>query len=152
MDKIGYYKTKHGLITRIYNNQVRSSKARCHPLPTYTRQELEDWMYSKSIFHELYDNWKSSDFNPRLVPSCDRLDDYKSYTLDNLRIVTWDENNRRSHEDIKNGINTKPCKTVLQFTLDGELIKEHYSITSASRKLGIERRNIAKGWWILLDV
>jgi hypothetical protein len=38
-----------------------------------------------------------------MSPSFDRLDNSKPYTFDNLELVTWGENKRRGHEDVKNG-------------------------------------------------
>ena len=130
-------KTKKGLVTKIYNQQKSSSKKRGHPMPTYSNKELREWMYSQSIFHELYDRWKSSDYNQMLTPSCDRLDDYKPYTLSNLQIVTWHDNKHRHYEDVKNGINNKYNVAVLQFDLNGTFVAEYYSIAEAKRQTGI---------------
>jgi len=132
-----YQKTKKGIVTVIYNSQKQSSKRRGHPMPSYTLKELRQWMYSQKEFHELYDQWKASGYDRWLKPSCDRLDDYKPYTLDNLRVVTWKDNNRRSHRDMKNGVNNKQSKTVLQFTLNGEFVAEYYSMHNAERLTGI---------------
>ena len=95
-------KTKHGLITNIYSTQRRNSKDRPYGLPDYTNEELHVWMLSQSNFEELYNNWVESGYQKMLVPSCDRLDDYQGYALDNLRLVTWEENQYRYFQDSKN--------------------------------------------------
>ena len=137
-----YLRSKKGIVTSIYNQQTYNSKKRGHPSPSYSKKELKEWLYSQKEFHELYDNWKASNYDTRLKPSCDRLDDYKPYTLDNLQITTWRKNNTRVHEDMKNGINNKQNRAVLQFDLNGEFITEHYSISEAGRKTGNSIGNI----------
>ena len=138
-----YHRTKDGLITKIYSAQKRYSRHRNHPVPSYTMVELRDWMFSQRCFHELFDNWKQSNYKKDLTPSCDRLDDYKPYTLDNLRVVTWMENNIRAREDKKNGINTKDCEAIFQIDFNNNIIEEHYSASQASRTTGINRGNIS---------
>jgi len=137
-----YQKTKDGLISTIYSTQRATSRKRGDPMPTYTLGELREWMFSQRVFHELYDNWKESGYNTRLRPSCDRLDDYKPYTLDNLRVVTWRENNQRYMSDSLNGINTKQCISIIQFIGNVDIAK-YYSINSAARKTEIHHSNIS---------
>ena len=139
-----YQKTKKGIVTVIYNSQKQSSKRRGHPMPSYTLKELRQWMYSQKEFHELYDQWKASGYDRWLKPSCDRLDDYKPYTLDNLQVVAWKDNFSRSHKDRLNGVNNKASKSVLQFTLDGEFVAEHYSLHNAERQTGVSFKSISK--------
>ena len=128
-----YYKTINGVLTEIYSTQRKSSKRRGHPLPSYTKLELKHWLYNNTNFLKVYHAWVDSGYNTRLKPSVDRLDDYIGYRMDNIRLVTWDENNRRAHSDMKSGINNKKSKRVLQLTLDGDLVKEWYSISDAGR-------------------
>jgi len=132
-----YLKTKRGVVYSIYVNQKKHSKKRGHAMPSYTSEELKDWLYSQKKFHELYDKWRTSDYDMWLRPSCDRLDDYKPYTLDNLRVVTLKENVTRSYSDRKNGINNKTNKAVLQFAKNGDFIKEYHSVSEATRQTKI---------------
>ena len=138
-----YIKTKNGLITKIYGEQNQKSKRRNHPQPGYSLPELRTWALAKPVFHELYDAWVSSDYEKMQVPSCDRLDDYLPYTLDNLRVVTWQENFDKGHADRKNGINNKQSKAVVQLTKEGEFIADHYSANQASRVTGLSQGTIS---------
>jgi len=137
-------KTKEGLPVVIYCSQILSSKRKKYPKPNYTLSELREWMFSQTNFETLYNNWVASGYVRHLKPSCDRLDDYKPYSLDNLRLVTWEENNKKGREDIKSGINNKKNKTVLQYDLNGNFIKEFYSLAEAFRKTKVYRSNIYK--------
>ncbi len=130
-------KTVKGLIFSIYSHQKSHSKARGDVLPNYTKEELYDWMTNYDGFYCLYNKWCDSGYETMFRPSCDRLNDYKPYTFDNMRIVSWFENNKKSHYDKRNGINNKNSKAVIQETKDGIFIKEHYSINQAAREVNV---------------
>jgi len=132
-----YSRTKDGIIAIIFRDQKKSSNQRRYAHPNYSLVELRIWAFSQDIFHELYDLWVVSGYKKSEKPSFDRIDDYMSYTLDNLQIVTWRENNTREHSDRVNGINTKQCDAVLQFTKDMVFVDEHYSMSQAYRDTGI---------------
>jgi len=144
-NKISSYasrKTKAGVVGRMYNKQKESSVKRGHLMPTYSKSELREWLFSQKLFHELYDRWKGGGFERGDKPSCDRIDDYRGYTLSNLRLVTWDINNRSYDEDRKRGINNKLNKGVVQLSMGGEFIAEYYSIAQASRETGVPEKHI----------
>jgi len=137
------FKTLDHLIKRIYIRQKRSSIYRKHVPPDYTLLELWKWMYINNI-RLLYDRWVKSDYNKNMTPSCDRLDDYKPYTLDNIRLVTWEENFTKFQYDRVNNTNTKTNKPVLQYTKDNIFVKEHCSQTVAAKEVRIHPTSISK--------
>ena len=139
-----HYRTKKGLITKIYKSQKLSSKKRGHNPPVYTIEELKLWIISQHNFETLYENWVNSDYEKNLSPSVDRLDDYKGYTLDRLQLMTWGENKEKGHKDRVDGINNKRSKSVIQMDLDGNFIKEFYSMHQAERKTIAKISNIHK--------
>lgn len=94
-----YSKTMGGFIVRLYCNM----KGRvCGRLPKKNhlykgldilpKEEFYDWIKNNNTFIELFEAWKENDMDRRLVPSIDRIDSSKGYTLDNIRIVTFSEN------------------------------------------------------------
>ncbi len=137
-----YSKTKSGVISKIYNHQKDSSVKRNHTPPSYSFNELRDWCYSQEIFHKLYDDWVLNQFDTNLKPSIDRLNDYLPYTFDNIRIITWNDNNKKGNRDRVNGINNKDSLAILQFSLDDIFIAEYHSSKDAERKTGINHRHI----------
>lgn len=139
-----YRRTKTGLVYKIYAQQKKSSIQRGHVLPEYSKEELYKWIKKQDNFEGLYKNWANSSYDRYLVPSVDRVDDYKPYTLKNIRLVTWRENEARSFEDRKKGINNKISKTVYQYDKCKNFIKEWYSSQQAQRELGIFQANISK--------
>lgn len=139
-----YYRTKNGLISQIYGTQKSNSKLRDHPLPSYTKQELHEWLFNQVLFHSLFLNWEKSNYSHDLVPSIDRVDDYLPYSLSNITLTTWKDNNTKAQKDRKNGINNKWSKEVNQFTKEGSYINTYFSIIEASRVTGINRACINK--------
>ena len=100
-------KTKTGLSYGIYARQLRSSKKRNHAEPTYSIEEFREWLYSQELFHRLYDNWKRLDYQKEYTPSIDRKTPSLSYTMSNIKLMTWNENNKKGYIDRKNGLDGK---------------------------------------------
>ncbi len=134
-----YMKTKAGVITGIWRNQRANAKARKMSTPSYTKEWLSKWLLNQPLFHKLYDEWTESGYKKRLKPSVDRIDDYKSYTKNNIQLMTFKENNDKAHSDKFNGLNQKQTITVEQYTKDGDFICEYYSYANASRETGINK-------------
>ena len=137
-------KTKDGLLSRMYKSNVECSKTRGHELPEYTRKELRERFINSKEFNILYDEWVKKGYDKNYTPSIDRIDDYKSYSFDNIKITTWRNNREKYYKDAMEGTNLKRCKSVKQFSIDNVLIKEHYSLSSAAREVGSTCGNIAK--------
>ena len=139
-----YRQSKKGLISKIYSHQKQTSKKRQHNPPSYSKEELTEWLYSQSLFHELFNKWKQSDFQSKYIPSIDRKDDNVGYTLENNQIMTWEENNKKSHKDRKSGkLMTSQNKIVIQFDKEWNKINEFHSTMEASRKSSATQGNIA---------
>lgn len=131
-----YKKTEDGVISQIYSDQKGNSKKREHELPTYTKEQLKTWLY-KNNFKELFNTWVTSGHKTKLRPSVDRLNDYKSYTMDNIQLVTWKENEEKGNNDRKSGINNKKSKIVFKYSKENVFIKEYYSMSEAGRRTGV---------------
>ena len=56
--------------------------------------------------------------------------------VENLEWIN-DEEHKRLHHNVNGGNAGKPCKTVYQYSLDGELIKIWHSANDAVRELGL---------------
>lgn len=137
-----YRHSKKGMVKDIYNHQKQNSTRRGHAAPDYGLEELREWMFSQPNFDDLYQGWVSSGFDKMQVPSCDRLNDYKPYSFDNMQLTTWKKNKLRGHADKKAGINNKNSKVVKQFTKEGAIVAEHHSARHANRVTGVDRGDI----------
>ena len=138
-----YQTTKDGLITRIYSHQKDCCKQRGHPLPTYSKAELKEWVFSQDNFDELYNAWVESGCNRDLNPSVDRIDDYKSYSFDNIQLLTFKENREKSCLDRKKGRHTtSKMRVIEQYTKEGKLVSTYHSQCEAARQSGLNQGNI----------
>ena len=136
-------RTKYGRISRIYSDQKARSKKHGYNPPSYSLNDLIILLLSKDLFNNIYCSWVASGYDKWESPSIDRIDDYKGYSLDNIQIMTWKENYDKGNSDAFNGLNNKRNIKVNQFSINGGLIKEHYSLHSAGREIGIG----AQGVW-----
>lgn len=128
---------------RMYWDQCSNSKVRGHTPPQYTKQELTEWVLSQPNYLALYNAWKESDYISNLRPSCDRLDNSKGYSLDNIELITWAENRSRAHRDIKAGTLGDRHRPTYQYTLDGTFVARYISQAEAERITGTNQQNIS---------
>jgi hypothetical protein len=136
-------RTKKGLLFAIYFTQVSSSKYRGHDLPKYSKECLVNWALSQDKFYDLYNEWVISGYPKEKTPSVDRLDDSKGYSFDNIQIVDWKTNRQKFCDNVKKGIDTRMCKTVNQYTIEGKFIKQFYSLRQAERETKINNSHIS---------
>lgn len=136
--------SKEGLIKKLYRTQVYNCKKRNQPLPVYTREELKEYLFSLSYFHSLYEIWKTSNFNVDHVPSIDRLDNSKSYSFNNIRLLPWKKHNELGHKAMKNGEVLVGHKAIKQYCACGCFVKKYVSISEASRTLNISHKAIVR--------
>ena len=137
-----YKRTIDGLICEIYHSQRGSSKSRKMSLPDYTLLELSEWIKSDVHFYSIYEKWVKSGFDRKLRPSIDRLDDYKSYSFDNIRIITARENELKYYDDMITGKNSKRLIPICQYDKEWNFVKKFKSCAIASRELNINSKSI----------
>lgn len=125
-----FKRSQKGLINGIYQKQKKEQ-------PSYTEKEFFTWSLSQSIFLELYQIWKDSDYSRDITPSCYKIDIDTPYTLNNIGFATYKEVLKKINDDIKSGVNfsanKKLSKPVIQYTKDGKFIKKFHSIHDAER-------------------
>lgn len=131
------------LITKIYGKQRFSSRKRKHPEPAYTNHQLRSWIVMQPNWEELFIRWQDSGYDKNLTPSIDRLDDYKPYTFDNIRLVTWHDNNQSHYEDRRNRINNKKCMKIYHYDISNNLIAKYESAVDAAKAIGISKSMVS---------
>jgi len=131
--------TERQLIRKIYSTQAKNSRKRGHGLLGYSAAQLEAWCLSQSIFHTIYKSWVISHYTSKLVPSIDRCNSLLPYVFSNMEIVTWEENNNRSHQDRIDGINSPQSIAVMQFDKEDNFIASYVSLSAAARATGIKK-------------
>lgn len=132
-------------INRTYGQIRKRSKEITGNLPGYSNQEFRDWIflnkYRRNRLMKFYRSWIINNFDTKLVPSIDRINDYKGYSFENIRITVWKINNLRGKLSIKTkeGIKRSGEKSTIrqgipvdQYTSDGVFIARHRSMAKAS--------------------
>lgn len=142
IEKDLYSKTKRGVIQTIWDSQKLSCKRREMDNPIYTKEWLFEWCLGQELFHILFDKWVESEYDKYMKPSIDRISNFKSYTEDNIQLMTWGENEKKANECLKNGTSRFEYVGVTQLSKEGEPIKEFLNSRQAERELGIAYQNI----------
>lgn len=129
------------LSSEILSNNKRNSIRRGHNPPTYDRKELDIWLKAQPSFYIIYREWVESGYNSDNKPSLDRLDESKGYSFDNVRLVTWKENQQQNSKNIKIGVGSyaeKKFKKVYKYSMDRVYIKSYISVAEAQRQENIK--------------
>lgn len=143
--KLNEYRSLKGIAIHTHYRQRIESKIRGHNPPEYTRHELEQWFRDNKDWDRLYKQWVDSGFSRWYSVSVDRIDDYKTYSFDNIQLMSWKENKEKSCRDTKYGINTKRSDTIRQYDkYTNEFIGEYFSQAEAGRRTGIEQTAISR--------
>ena len=127
--------TPKKVLSRIFSNQVINSNRRGHPKPSYTRQQLTDWALNQELFLTLHRVWLTNNCHRKGAPSIDRIDDDLPYTMDNIQIMSWEENSTKANKAIRSGKITYSHKAVSAYLLDGSLFKDFVSTRDAARSI-----------------
>lgn len=133
-----YYHSKVGKLSCLFQQQKARCKEKGWEAPKYSQEELTAWGMESLTYHTLFEQWEASGYLKHLSPSVDRLDDYKTYSLDNIQIVTWQENNDKGRYWQVIGKNTKNSLAVDQLSMDGIFIQRFHSIKEAARVVGTD--------------
>jgi hypothetical protein len=135
-------RTIKGKAIKIFRQQRDRSKIKGYNPPTYTQDELVDYLMSNEDYLKLHEQWRKSGYKKLLSPSLDRLDNYRGYSFDNIRIVTWEENKIKGHSDVKNGLNNKQNKAVIKCDLNGVELESYHSMHHSARENELYYPNI----------
>jgi len=97
----------------------------------------------KNGLEKLMEDWIASGYEKNLIPSIDRQDPNHGYSLANIRLTTWQNNNDKAYEDRKSCKHvTKQNRQVEQLSLNSKHIAYFDSVALAARSTGAVRTNI----------
>lgn len=82
----------HGMKTRVNGTSI-SKRRSSFGKELCSKEEFFNWCYKNfETFNKLFKNWQLNNFERKLSPSIDRLENSKGYTLDNIRWITTYQN------------------------------------------------------------
>lgn len=128
-------RTVKGVLCHMYSAQRYCSKRRNLPMPEYKKNEFVKWILGQPAFMILYNNWVNSNYSRWQKPSVDRIDESKTYSFDNIRLVSWLDNHNSAVKNKMLGLGSQGmcCKEIMQFTFDGKFIEQYLSGAEATR-------------------
>ena len=136
-------RTVSGLIKKIYHNQKMTTGKMGRPAPLYTETELLQWALQHDL-KTLHTAWEASDYDKWLSPSVDRKDNTQSYTLNNIRLITWRENlDNQKAQNIAGDYLHTGSKAVDQLSLEGAYLQTFPSIAIAMRTVAGHRKGVS---------
>lgn len=144
--------TKDGWYSRVYNNMRQRNKRKFSKELPFTKNEFILWIDTNyhDVFDDMFSKYIKSNCDKKLVPSIDRIDDYDSYHFENMQLVTWEQNDIKGTNGIKNKVSCaevgkKYCsKTVIQYDENMNIIMKYSSTHEVNRILGFDSSLIAK--------
>lgn len=131
-----YEKTFIGVIKRMYDSQKSNSKTRGREMPSYSKDEFIEWVLNQPNYKTIYKNWVESNYSKELIPSVDRPDSSKPYTLDNIKLMTWQENNKLGQKE-----RSKTVELINLKTLEKRVFE---SVRKAAEEINSSHSNIIK--------
>ena len=60
-----------------------------------TKEDFYNWALSNNQFKILFEIWEENNYQNRLTPSIDRLDEKLGYIIENIQWITHSENSRK---------------------------------------------------------
>ena len=136
-----YRRSHDGMMMGMYSQMVKNSRDRKMEFPNFSKDELFTWLQNNN-FDAIYNSYASNGYKSNDRPSIDRISDNLPYTFENMQLITWKENNDKAYKDRVEGRNIKQSRAILVFDLDGNFIKEGYSLHSVAREIGCRASHI----------
>lgn len=127
-----FRKTKKGILTNSYSKQKSRKKV------LYTLKELHDKFLNDPKFDRLFKEWVKSNYNKNFIPTIDRINCKKDYTIDNIHCLSWSENRYKQRMET----NIFRAREIVCLK-DGVLINTFKSVSDAVRRTGIVQGNIS---------
>ena len=152
----GYNQDKYdNVASGLYNSMIKRSKRRGHNL-LFSNREFQLWAKEQEDFISNCDIWYASKQEPYspLKPSCNRLEDDKPYSFDNMEMITWGEHLKYTSESRLSGTGKNHGHIPVMVMKDGKDVYEAESIADAIRwirpeanvnSVGLKVTRICKG-------
>jgi hypothetical protein len=126
-----FRKTKKGILTNLYSKQKNRKEVK------YSLKELHGKFLQDKRFDRLFNEWVLSNYSKNKVPTVDRINCKKGYTLENIQCLTWEENRYKQRMET----NIFRAKKII--SIKNDIIVEYNSVSDAVRKTGLMQGNIS---------
>ena len=149
---MGKFKDKYDVLAgRLYEAMVKRSKRRGHEVIhngkgfqlAFTNREFQLWCKEQPGFIQNCDIWfaAGSVAYAKNKPSCNRLDDNKGYTFDNIEMITWGEHCKHTAKSRLSGEGKQTATHGIDVFKDGVLVHTSVSLAGAYRFINPKAKN-----------
>ena len=107
------------------------------PYPSYTLKDLHNKYLTDRKFNRLFNEWVKHKYDKQFKPSIDRINSNKSYTMDNIHILTWAENR------FKQTMERRSRKGEVAQIMGDEIIAVFKSQRDVIKKTGLSQGNLS---------
>jgi hypothetical protein len=83
------------MYTKIKDRVNGNGRAKYKDLPVCTKEEFLKLAYGSLQLKKLYSDWRVCGYIHKYVPSVDRIDSEKGYTIENIQFLTLSENSKK---------------------------------------------------------
>ena len=128
---------------RILYDNLNARSRKHNMVVEFSKQEFIDWCMQQSVYHTLHKKWSENDYIKWYAPSIDRKNDYKPYTFENMRLMSWHENSKKGNVHRKTGVNNKHSKEVICIDEMGTKTM-YFSTMEAERNTKVSHSHISK--------
>lgn len=111
-------------------------RAKKNNLELCSRKDFFDFATINKDLLLLFNNWVENNFNKKLTPSIDRIDNLKGYLLGNMRFITHSENVIKGNKERISKRTKATHMKAVQITKENEIVNFQTNL-SASQFLGV---------------
>jgi len=79
-------------LNRKFTTIINGCKSREFAPPQFTRDEFINNYITNRKMIRLFELWKHKGCKTDHIPSCDRINPFKTYSFENIQVVTWRDN------------------------------------------------------------
>jgi len=94
-----YRKTSKGVLTNLYSKMIERCRKNIKPLPNFTLKEFHNKFLNDENFLKIFHSWENSGYQYYYKPSIDRINPDKSYSKDNIQMLTWYANRTKGDRE-----------------------------------------------------
>jgi len=116
-----FRKTKNGLLVNLYH-KMKNRKG-----VDFTLAEFRQLYLFNRKFNELFNAWVKSGYKKALKPSIDRINFRLPYKINNMQLMTWEQNRRKGNIEVA----IQRMRPVIMRDINGGFVHKFDSIKSA---------------------
>ena len=133
-----FRKTRKGVLTNLYQKMKQRNIAKGFGTLQFSLKDIQNIFLNDEKYQTLFNEWVVSGYTYYKKPSIDRKNPDYGYSLDNIQIMSWEDNRRKGDLENSKRITT----AIIMCDFEGNIIKEFNSVKQAVNETGLSQGNI----------